>query len=426
MKKVFSLALVSLMLILWACGSKKSPTGGKVDLEKPVLSSSLPAEFSDINHKVLELTFSKYLDKSSVSSGLYIYPLIQNKKVSVDRNKITIRISEDLLPDTNYFITLTTRIKDSRGNALAENQTLVYASGALQRNRLSGVINYEDEKDRVYPLQFNLFSADSLQILSRQIVGGAFALDTLNPVPHIYTAYIDKNANGRYDLDTEPRADGRIEVKGIASIDLNMSYVDTVLAKVSSVQPVSSRELLVTFSEPVLSISEVRIIRAGSENIPVMAQFLDGKSLTLITSEQARTEYQIVLTGLTDRKGNISKVLRFTYWGSSSPDIREPAIVSSNPRNGTSVNSTRPELTLSFSELIDPGTVKLNLKAAENGQNLDFDILSSNPNQVRIRPRTNLPANRSYQLILNSSLADYSGNKIKEGYTLNFLILSQQ
>lgn len=425
MKKVFSFTLVCLLLSLWACGSKKSPTGGKEDTEKPVLTASLPAEFGSIQKGVIELSFSKYLDKSSVSSGLYIYPLIQNKKVSVDRNKISIRISEDLIRDTNYYVTLSTRIKDIRGNALAENQTLVYASGALQRNRLSGIINYEDPKDSALPLQFSLFGADSLQILARQITGGAFAIDELNPVSHIYKAFIDKNANGRYDLDTEPWAEGKVKVKGVASIDLNLSYVDTVLVKVNSVQPVSNRELLVSFSEPVRSFSGISITRAGGADLPILAQYLDDNKLSLITEEQTKADYQIVFSGLTDLKSNVNESVKFKFWGSSTEDVKAPYVISSKPRNGTSVSSSRPELSLVFSEFIDPRTVSLSLKAAENGQSVDFELMASPPDQVLVRPKYDLQANRSYILTVDKKLKDYSGNQLTEDYKLNFLILKK-
>jgi len=83
-------------ILQFGCGSKRNPTGGPEDTTKPELLASLPAEFADISEGVIELSFSKHLDKSSVTTGLYIYPLIQNKKVVVERNKITIRINEPL------------------------------------------------------------------------------------------------------------------------------------------------------------------------------------------------------------------------------------------------------------------------------------------------------------------------------------------
>ena len=75
MKKVFELALLlALLLTLASCGSKKSPTGGPEDLDRPAILSSLPAQFGQITNGRIEINFSKPLDKSSVTQAVYIYP----------------------------------------------------------------------------------------------------------------------------------------------------------------------------------------------------------------------------------------------------------------------------------------------------------------------------------------------------------------
>lgn len=406
-----------------ACGSKRNPTGGPEDTSKPELLASLPAEFADISGGLIELTFSKYLDKSSVTTGLYIYPLIQNKKVVLERNKITIRINEPLLRDTNYFVTLTNRIKDIRGNALKENQSLVFASGTLQRNRLSGTLIYEDETDRAFPLQFSLFSADSLQVFSRQISGAAFAIDELNPATHIYRAYIDKNANNRYDFGTEPWTEGRVNIRGVASLDLNMAYADTSLPRIRTVRTVSNRELLVSFSETISSLDGLTIAGPNSVELPIQAHYLEGETLVIITAEQARADYELRITGLTDRKRNVSRDLRSRFTGSVSGDTAAPQVLGTNPRNGTAMQSLKPELVINVSEVINPATINLELRSADGSQTVAFEKLSSNPKQIRVRPTVNLAANRSYTLSVGGNLADYSGNRLAESYILNFLVL---
>ncbi len=422
--KLFIITVIMLSAILqFGCGSKRNPTGGPEDTTKPELLASLPAEFADISEGVIELSFSKHLDKSSVTTGLYIYPLIQNKKVVVERNKITIRINEPLLQDTNYFVTLTSRIKDIRGNALAENQSLVYASGTLQRNRLSGTVIYEDEADRAFPLQFSLFSADSLQVLSRQISGGAFAIDVLNPATHIYRAFIDKNANSRYDFGVEPWTEGRVNVRGLASLDLIMAYADTSLPRIRTIRTASNRELLVGFSEPVASLSELKLSISGAGEIPIVTHYLEAENLVIITAEQVRAEYELQISGLTDRKGNVNRSVRSSFTGSITGDSTPPQVSGSNPRNGTAVQSLKPELLITFSEIVNPASINLELRSADGNQSLGFDRLSSNPRQIRVRPTANLAANRSYTLTVENTLADYSGNRLDKSFVLNFLVL---
>lgn len=423
MKKVFNLILIITSLLIFSCGSRKSPTGGPLDAEKPELLSSLPAEFSDIRGSQIELSFSKHLDKSSVTKGLYIYPPIIDKKITVEKNRVLIRINEELLPNTNYFVTLTTRIKDVRGNALAKNQSLVYASGQLQRNRLSGTINYELSSDRGLPVQINLFGPDSLQILSKTLDTSAFAIDELNPSLHIYRAFIDKNLNGIYDFGAEPWAEGRLQVRGIASTEINLAYADTVLAKINSIQPVHNREIRVSFTERVSSLGSVSILKPDGSLLNVTASHLDGEILQIITEPQLAVNYTLVLNQIRDLKGNDNRVVKQVFFGSSSTDTTAPSVTSSVPRNGTSVASLRPELILNFSEIIDPGTVILDLLSADLSQNLSFERLPSSPLQLRIRPSANLTANRSYILRVGKALGDYSGNSMMNNFDLNFLVL---
>ena len=122
MKKVIKLTfLLTIPLLLLSCGSKKAPTGGPEDVDRPSILSSLPSEFGQIADGRIEINFSKPLDKSSVTQAVYIYPPVQNKKISVDKSTLLIRFNEDLLPDTNYYVTVSTRLKDIRGNSPLEN-----------------------------------------------------------------------------------------------------------------------------------------------------------------------------------------------------------------------------------------------------------------------------------------------------------------
>ncbi|MDZ4182513.1 MAG: Ig-like domain-containing protein, partial [Candidatus Cloacimonadaceae bacterium] len=119
MNKVFkALIIIALAVSLYSCGSKKSPTGGAVDAEKPTVLTTLPAQFGQISEGRILIDFSKPMDKSSITQGIYIYPPIADKKISLDKNSISIRILEKLKENTNYYVTLTTRLKDIRGNNL--------------------------------------------------------------------------------------------------------------------------------------------------------------------------------------------------------------------------------------------------------------------------------------------------------------------
>ncbi|HOH60343.1 MAG TPA: Ig-like domain-containing protein, partial [Candidatus Cloacimonadota bacterium] len=115
--------LISLNMI--ACGNKRGPTGGDQDLDKPTVLSSSPAEMGDISGGIIEIDFDKPMDKSSLPNAIYFYPPITEKRINLSRQTLTIEIKEKLQDDTLYYITLSTRIKDTRGNNLDKAHTLI-------------------------------------------------------------------------------------------------------------------------------------------------------------------------------------------------------------------------------------------------------------------------------------------------------------
>lgn len=405
-----------------ACGSKRNPTGGALDTEKPAVLTTLPAQFGQITDGRIEINFSKYLDKSSITQAIYIYPPVLNKKITVDKSTLRIRINEKLQEDTNYYVTLSTRLKDIRGNALAKNQTLVFAHGKLNDLRITGVIGYEDYSDNVLPVQVTLLSADSLLVLNQTIQGGAYAIEALNPAAYILRAYIDKNQNGRFDLTREPSFEQRAMVSKASNIDISLAYADTTKPVIKSAVAKSRREIELTFSEALANYGSISIQRSDTQaELPILISSLDIDKLILLTAAQDSTKYVVSVSNLKDRKGNLNSLAKTELRASNTDDSEAPTVMSSNPRNGTSVNNLRPVLEIQFSEIIPPESISANLTAADSKQILALDVLPSAGRVYRFQPKQALQNYRSH--LLSVSASDISGNKLKEEFKLQFLPL---
>ncbi len=424
MNKVFRLALLLLaILTIVSCGSRKSPTGGPEDIEKPEVLTSLPQQFSPITNRV-EITFTKSMDKSTIAQGVYIYPHIEAKKISLADRVLTISINEALQKNTNYYVTLSTRIKDSRGNPLKADQTLIYASGEFNDNRLAGTIQYDLPADEGQPVQMSLFSPDSLLVLSRQFSGSSYAIDGLNAADYQLRAYMDKNRNGRYDHTEEPWYQQMVRVKQNSNLDISLAYADTTLPVIRSAKAMSNREMQVTFSEAPASFANITIIDPLANKllaVQITEQVAD--RLTIITSPQDSVKYELRVTGIKDAKGNQNQVSGIVLMGTKKQDTEAPRVVASIPRNGTSVASLQPTLEVHFSEIIPLAGLKATLTAPDTNVQIPLQIVSADSKVCRFKPGVLLTNYRSHVLRVLAESTDASGNKLEADYLLNFLPL---
>ncbi len=425
MNKAFRFLIIGITCIsIYACGSKKAPTGGAVDTVKPTILSSLPEEYGDISEGKIELTFSKPLDKASITQGIYIYPPIDAKKITYAPNTITIRILEKLQDNTNYYVTLTSRIKDTHDIAMESNQTIIYRNGKLSDRHISGNLIYEKTQDNGKPISLSLLSADSLMIISKVLSGNTYTIDALNPGIHILRAYIDLNSNGRYDFSKEPYFEGKSNDREISNLDINLAYADTTMPSIRGVKAISNREIEIDFSEELSSYDRLNIVRnADQKLLPARIVNFEGDRIFILTEEADTSRYTIHLDNATDLKGNASKVIRYPFNGTSRADDTAPTVTYTNPRRGTSVNTLRPEIEVHFSEIIPAANFRYSLQASDSKDEIPVELTQKDRRIYKLKPKKDLQNYKTYYLVIKADTADISGNKLGTDYSLEFLPL---
>jgi len=423
MNKVIRLSVILLLaVVLASCGSKKNPTGGPVDTVKPEVLATLPQEFGQLTDRI-EITFSKAMDKSSFTEGLYFYPAITAMKIGYSGRTLSIKIDEKLKQDTNYYLTLSTRIRDTRGNPIAQNRSFVFTSGRLNDLRLSGKISYEEPADKDKPITIDVLSADSLLVLSHIASGPSYGIEALNPSIYLLRAYQDKDANGRYDLGREAWFEGRVDLKHSSSLDLQMNYADTTLTVIRDARAISDRVLELSLSEAPVSIGTISIKAENGAKLGVRISELDGSRLTLITHPQDSLSYRVEIVDLTDAKGNRNPKSALGFKGSSFKDSEAPVVLSSNPRNGTSVSNLQPVLSVNFNEIIPLEKLKVRLVATDQNKDIPLQILKGDSKSYRFQPVQPLSNYRSHSLIVLADTQDSSGNPLSKDHVISFLPL---
>ena len=408
---------------LISCGHKQNPTGGKKDTIHAEIISVTPDEYSDITDANIEVIFSKPIERSTILSGIYIYPPILKKKYSWDGNILTIKILEELDKNTNYYFNFSEKIKGEHGNFLDKSSSFVFASGKLNSNRISGNFLFEEIEDKNKLILMTILTADSTEIFSIKALGETYSIEDLNDAEHIVRAYVDKNTNKKYDSESEPYFQKLIDSAGSAAMDIYLAYADTVKPDLKSANVICNNIIDIEFSEPITSFSEVSIRTADSLEMVVYitAYYLDKDVVTLLTTSLDTLTYKIKFSNILDLKNNISLETSLVFDGTTLQDTIPPEVISSNPRTGSSVNSYQPRISVLFSEIIMEEDIEIELIEVETGKIENIEILSRNSKHYIFSPQHRLNNYSSYKFTMQAK--DSSGNIMVKPLETIFLLI---
>jgi hypothetical protein len=405
---------VVLVLLLTACGHKESPTGGKRDTENPQILAITPAEFSDISKfEKIEVVFSKPIERSSLKTGLYIYPPILEKYLKWDGAILNIEWQEDLPDSSNYFFTFNTNIKGEHDNLLDKNYIFVFRNGKIQESTISGNISYEKVEDKGKEITLSVSTADSVKIFNKKLTNSSFRLENLNRAPHILQAYIDKNNNHSFNPNSEPYDFRFVPRQKITNVNLELTYQDTTKPKVNSVQVMAQNKLQIKLSEPAAEFDQINIFTADSLQtpMPVITASLEEDNIFVLTSQMDTLKYTLELSNLEDLKKNIKRKQSWDFSGVTKPDTLAPKLIDFWPLDGSSINEQLPKIHYKFDEIILPGKIEAELTEVETGRNIPIKISGANSRILYFQPQEPLYNYSSYNFSLE--VADANDNKQK-------------
>ncbi|MBN2461475.1 MAG: Ig-like domain-containing protein [Candidatus Cloacimonetes bacterium] len=418
--------LLSLLFLVADCGHKKSPTGGEKDLIAPEIIDISPGEFSDLGEGKIEVTFSKPIERNTILTGFYIYPPVIKKKLSWDKNVLSITLLEELQKDSNYFFSFNTSIKGEHDNKLDRDYIFVFRNGKLQEQVISGSIVFELPEDASLPVNLRLFSYDSLFIFRVITVQGNYRFENLNAEDHILKAYVDKDGNGRFDYESEPYTEVFIPAREFSNIDLEMTYQDTLRPEMISASVPSSTQINVQFSESVASYEAVWLFTADSlsRQMNIKADYLNDDRLLLVTEPLDTLRYRLEIIDLYDLKGNLCDKSELFLMGSNDPDRIPPRILSHKPRNGATVDILKPEIETIFSEIIFPENIQVSLKGIENEEFPELTWKRAPSLQFSFQPAASLRNYASYEFRISG--ADPAGNAMTDTLSIVFIPVIRQ
>lgn len=203
-----------LMLLLYACATPLSPTGGPKDMTPPKVVKSEPKNYS-INFKssVIKMSFNKYIKLNNINSNSIISPPMKDMPdFALKRKTLIITLKEKLKDTTTYTISLDNSIADIRENNIAKNLEYVFSTGEyLDALSINGEVNdaftQKPEKDVIVMLyQKNIDSIPYKEkplFISRTDKDGKFEIRNLKNSKFKIFALKDMNSNNIYDQPNE-------------------------------------------------------------------------------------------------------------------------------------------------------------------------------------------------------------------------------
>lgn len=426
MNKVFKLLLLGI-IITFGCGKAKSPTGGPEDKEALKVESIFPDSYGSISDKKVEIHFNKEVDKRSAQTAFRFYPPIDNFEIKNNDNKIMLTIDEDLLANRNYYLTISRVLKDTRYNFLENNITYTYSNGKLHDSKLFGDIIYDKEEDKMLDKRLILLDQDSVTVFVKNFSGHFYDIDGLEHIPYIIRSYIDKNNNGRYDVEKEPYFEKFIDSLKTEKADITLTYIDTSKVVAKRASALSNNLVQVSFSEELTSWDSLSIFNnSDSTFFAYNNTVLENDKVSIITALQDTVDYHISFYNMLDLNDNLTPLSIISFAGSTMQDTLNPAIMTSIPKNGSTVQDLIPNISVRFSKIIMEKDIVAKLKENETNTFIELEISESNSFKAIFKPKTALKNFNSYTFTLLQDSKDYNGNKLLEDLEINFMVTAEE
>lgn len=199
----------ALILTLAACASVQQPGGGPKDMNPPKVLKEKPQNLSTrFSAKEIEIGFDEFVKLNNEFSEVSVSPALENQPViKVQKEKLTIKLEEQLQANTTYTINFGKAIGDVNENNILKNYNYVFSTGeVLDSLSISGnvksALSNENLKDAlvfIFPAaQDSLFGKKKPSVYTQTDSAGNFNLRNLKAGKYRIYALTEKTNDRIY------------------------------------------------------------------------------------------------------------------------------------------------------------------------------------------------------------------------------------
>ncbi len=208
----FSIFIV--YIILYACASQATLTGGKKDTTPPQILKTKPDNYvKNFNEKEIKIRFDEYFQLNSPNDNIIISPKIEKDPDFIIRGKtLNIRFHENLQSDVTYTISMNEAVKDiTEGNTMPLERFVFSTGNYIDSCMISGTLKDAYTHQAMEKVMIALYKEDYDSVLILQnpdyytYTNSRGEFEFYNLPLHTYAIYALKDMNGNrlYDLPNE-------------------------------------------------------------------------------------------------------------------------------------------------------------------------------------------------------------------------------
>jgi len=336
------ICLVLLLFSLHSCATPLAPTGGSTDKEGPSIIRTVPQNLqTGVSSQRVEIEFSEYVNRNSLSSNLQIEPDIGiDYQLSWKKKTLFIDFDSPLPDSTTLLITLGNKVSDTRNNAMGASEVIAFSTGdQIDTGGLIGkVLNAETGKGLEGKEVFlfpNTYDVRQKALYRTETdTGGTFRFNYVRETEYSIVHFEDRNRNKIWDSSLESAHAFNIRSLNVQNgvIDTLASiYVmeaDTVRPEVLGVGLLSSSRLRIRFSEAIMNEFTGQItLEAGFDGTEFSATplYIAQADPSIVFAQSSRSlqqdsTYVLRVKGFVDSFGNVMEPFTQDLLGSGAVD----------------------------------------------------------------------------------------------------------
>ena len=396
-----SACLFVAVVVLMSCAGQRSPDGGPIDYEPPVVVSTSPPNYTTrFTGNSIKIEFSKYVDHRTVEGAVFVSPSLGTLEFDWSGRELEIRFFETLRRNTTYVVTIGTDAADlNNHNKMVQAYTLAFSTGEdIDHGGITGKVFSRRDADlplgvMVFAYKLHDINSDTLNptttkpdYVTQTGKNGEFALQHLSFDIYRVFAVRDEYKNLLYDPEVDDYAVASSDI-ALTPADtfksdlwLKLAREDTTALRLTKVSPTNRRHVLTEFSSPVdtgsMKSAQFRIadtsIQSRLNVLSVYAVYPKMSSVMVVTDTQSLTAvYRLAVDSLRGVNGlHVNPTANsLVFNASETTDTLPLGILSVSLPDASKEVELHPEFSLQFSDAVEKGSVEKAITLTDSSRN---------------------------------------------------------